>query len=255
MSASTKFTPTTPLPLPAALPQVMVYGQPGLRQLSQTIPVDFPKEDNPSKQQLGLWSIIQTMVNVLASIQAGGTTSPGGLAAPQINLSLLYPPAPNIRAVSLLLRVFVLPPGKVSKRDKYYREFINPVILNLDVANASCGDGCLSVPEASSNPTNPKAPPYIAGPSTFRSRSVTVEYSTFDNFPNGPRTTATFSCSDGTDAWFLVQHEIDHLNGKLYCDFFGPTTFAVNLDNIASGGFPQPTYLTYPAGFVNAVST
>ncbi len=92
------------------------------------------------------------------------------------------------------LRIFIL------KREDSYQEFINPAVIMYGDIVAFEGEGCLSIP----------------GASATTQRFATVKLSWLDK--NGIKNEALF---EGMEA-FAVQHEMDHLNGKLYIDQFGP---------------------------------
>ena len=77
---------------------------------------------------------------------------------------------------------------------------INPEITWSADEVVEYEEGCLSIPDFFANVTRPKA--------------VTVRY--LD--PNGELQEETFE-----QTWAVcVQHEIDHLNGKLFIDYLGP---------------------------------
>ena len=92
------------------------------------------------------------------------------------------------------VRVFIL------KENETFREYINPQVVRMAELVAFEGEACLSIP----------------GTSATTKRYKSLELVWFDR--NGNRTTGSF---EGVGA-FAVQHEIDHLDGKLYVDQFGP---------------------------------
>lgn len=92
------------------------------------------------------------------------------------------------------VRVFIL------KREDSYREFINPEILLQEELVDFEGEGCLSIPGAVAT--------------TKRFRKLRLKWT--------DRAGTTIE-EDFLDMQaFAVQHEMDHLNGKLYVDQFGP---------------------------------
>ncbi|MEO1291957.1 MAG: peptide deformylase [Pseudomonadota bacterium] len=111
--------------------------------------------------------------------------APGiGLAAPQ---------------VGVLKRVLVMdfsakedPPEPLA--------LINPEVIWVSEEVATGQEGCLSIPEQYDDVTRPA--------------SVRVRYVS----PDGNSEERTFEALGAT----CVQHEIDHLNGKLYIDYLGP---------------------------------
>ena len=84
--------------------------------------------------------------------------------------------------------------------EKNPRFFVNPEILPLTEDTAPYEEGCLSIPDQYADVTRPKV--------------VDVEWLDRD----GNLQTETF---DGLWAT-CVQHEIDHLNGKLFIDYLKP---------------------------------
>ena len=93
------------------------------------------------------------------------------------------------------LRIFIL-----KNDDGSVTEYINPLILVATEFVDFEGEACLSVPGASAI--------------TRRYKNLTLRW--VDK--NGLSHEADFK----DRAAFAVQHEIDHLNGKLYLDQFGP---------------------------------
>lgn len=113
--------------------------------------------------------------------------APGiGLAAPQVGV--------NVRMLVM----------DCAQRDEAEASrpmcLINPEITWSSDELSEYEEGCLSIPEIFANVTRPKA--------------VTVKY--LD--PDGEVQEETFE-----NTWAVcVQHEIDHLNGKLFIDYLGP---------------------------------
>jgi peptide deformylase len=91
-------------------------------------------------------------------------------------------------------RIFILKDGDS------YKEYVNPeIVLQRDLVEFE-GEGCLSIPGV------------LATTKRYSHLSLTW----LDK--NGIKNQAEF---EGMQA-FAVQHEVDHLNGKLYIDQFGP---------------------------------
>ena len=87
-----------------------------------------------------------------------------------------------------------------SEGDKREVILINPQIVWSSEENASSEEGCLSIPDFREEITRPK--------------SVRVKFLGLDNFPRE-------EIFEGLWAT-CIQHEIDHLNGKLFIDYLGP---------------------------------
>lgn len=134
--------------------------------------------------------------------------APGvGLAAPQVGLPLqlavIEDRAEYLKGAD---------PAMLAERERQPVEFfvlINPRIVHYSGDTAEFFEGCLSV----------------AGFSALvkRSRSVTVEY--LD--PNGKQ------CRLEASGWLarILQHEIDHLHGRLYIDRMESRSFAT-IENV-----------------------
>lgn len=91
------------------------------------------------------------------------------------------------------------------------QEFINPVILSQNNP-ISYDEGCLSIPGASAK--------------TTRFNELTLRYSRLSDMASNCRHETAFH---GLEA-IAIQHEMDHLNGKLYIDQFGPVKRGMVLD-------------------------
>jgi peptide deformylase len=91
-------------------------------------------------------------------------------------------------------RIFIL------KTNDSYQEFINPEVSDMQELVEFEGEGCLSIPGAQAT--------------TKRFRRLTLSW--LDK--TGTKKQATFEDMQA----FAIQHEMDHLNGKLYIDQFGP---------------------------------
>jgi peptide deformylase len=134
--------------------------------------------------------------------------APGvGLAAPQIDLP--------IQIVVIEDRPEYakdVPPERLAEREREpvpFHVLVNPRVVEQSQEQAEFFEGCLS----------------LAGYSALvkRSRMVTVEY--WDQTGKAQRTVAR--------GWYarILQHEIDHLNGRLYIDRMEPRSFTT-LDNL-----------------------
>lgn len=91
-------------------------------------------------------------------------------------------------------RIFIL------KNDTDYTEFINPEIISQEELVTFEDEGCLSIPGVTAN--------------TKRYRKVKLKWLNRE----GIIFTGEFTDLQA----FAVQHEIDHLDGKLYIDTLGP---------------------------------
>jgi peptide deformylase len=112
--------------------------------------------------------------------------APGiGLAAPQ---------------VGVLLRVIVMDCVKEADVPPRPMVLLNPEVIWASEEMNTYDEGCLSIPDQYADVTRPKV--------------VTVRWMDLD----GATQEETF---DGLWAT-CVQHEIDHLNGKLFIDYLGP---------------------------------
>jgi peptide deformylase len=96
--------------------------------------------------------------------------------------------------IGVSVKVFIL------KNETSFNEFINPEILSQSDLVPFEGEACLSIP----------------GALATTKRYSTLKLKWFDRF--GIEKQETFT---GFRA-FAVQHEMDHLNGKLYIDQLGP---------------------------------
>ncbi|MGD9632264.1 MAG: peptide deformylase [Pirellulales bacterium] len=117
-----------------------------------------------------------------------------GLAANQVNLPI---------------RLFVAnSEGDPAKRDTEF-VFINPV-LRKGKGTAEDSEGCLSIPD-------------LRAPVT---RNATIEVEAYDLDGNLIRADATGLMAR------ILQHETDHLDGKLFIDRLSPTEFAAVRDKL-----------------------
>lgn len=139
-----------------------------------------------------------------------------GLAAPQIGLSI---------------RLFII---DLSDKDDpelkdFKKVFINARILKEEGEKWEFNEGCLSIPDIRED--------------ISRHQSVTISY--FDEEWN--ESTETFS---GFKAR-VIQHEYDHIEGKLFTDKLGPLRRAMlksKLDTISKGGIKVDYRMKFPAG-------
>jgi len=109
--------------------------------------------------------------------------APGvGLAATQVNVHK---------------RVIVI---DVSEEKNQPLVFINPEITVLDSEQAECEEGCLSVPGYSET---------VSRPAHVRVKALNEQGEPFEIEPSDLLAVC-------------IQHEIDHLNGKLFVDYLSP---------------------------------
>lgn len=175
--------------------KIVQAGEPALRQASRELtPAEIVL---PSVQQ-----VIEHMRDTMRD-------APGvGLAAPQVGmgvqLAVIEDRAEYTAGVS---------PEVLAERERLpvpFMVLINPKIVEYSKETAEFFEGCLSV----------------AGFSALvkRSRRVTVEYLDENAHP----------CKVEASGWFarILQHEIDHLHGKLYIDHMETRSFMSN-ENLA----------------------
>lgn len=112
-----------------------------------------------------------------------------GLAAPQVGRSI---------------RIFVLDASSGAEDDPSLKDFkkvfINPVILESSGEKWVMEEGCLSLPEIRENVTRPD--------------TVRIRYQD-ENFVEHEETYSGFVAR-------IIQHEYDHLEGKLFIDYLSP---------------------------------
>jgi peptide deformylase len=174
--------------------KIVQVGEPVLRKAARPL---FPEEIAlPGTQQLIEW-MRETMRD-----------APGvGLAAPQIGLGIqvaVVEDRPEYAKDVL--------PERLAEREREpvpFQVLINPRIVEQSEEQIEFFEGCLS----------------LAGYSALvkRSRTVVVEY--LDQEAKPQRTVAR--------GWYarILQHEIDHLNGRLYIDRMEPRSFT-SLENL-----------------------
>lgn len=96
--------------------------------------------------------------------------------------------------IGKLLRVFIL------KREDTYDEYFNPEIISQEELVQFEGEGCLSIPGVQATTKR-----YRKLKLRWKDRLGTIKEGDFEDM-----------------GAFAIQHEMDHLNGKLYVDQFGP---------------------------------
>ncbi len=138
-----------------------------------------------------------------------------GLAAPQIGLSI---------------RLFVI--DITDKEDPEFQDFkkvfINPVILEESGEEWTFNEGCLSIPDVRED--------------IKRKQNVTIKY--MDE--NWREQVETYSGLAGR----VIQHEYDHIEGKLFTDKLGPLRKAMiksKLDAISKGAVRVSYRMKFPA--------
>jgi len=118
-----------------------------------------------------------------------------GLAAPQVGLP--------IRLFVMDLSVLA---DKEPKYDGFKKTFINPVIIEKSKETASLEEGCLSIP----------------GVNESVARPVKIKVRYFDD--------KFEACEDEFNDYIarVIQHECDHLEGKLFTDHISPIRRQMN---------------------------
>ena len=109
----------------------------------------------------------------------------------------------------------------------FKKVFINPEILERTGDEWSMNEGCLSLPEIREDVSRPE--------------TVTIKY--FDeNFMEHTETYSGFAAR-------VIQHEYDHLEGKLFIDYLTPLRRRLlksKLTNIAKGKVNPPYRIRIP---------
>ncbi len=139
-----------------------------------------------------------------------------GLAAPQVHKSI---------------RLFVIDASSATEEEpelaNFKKVFINPEILERTGDEWSMNEGCLSLPEIREDVSRPE--------------TVTIKY--FDeNFMEHTETYSGFAAR-------VIQHEYDHLEGKLFIDYLTPLRRRLlksKLTNIAKGKVNPPYRIRIP---------
>jgi peptide deformylase len=174
--------------------KIVQVGEPVLRKPGR--PLEQPEIALPEIQQL------------ILAMQETMRDAPGvGLAAPQVGLSLQLAVIEDRAEYSKEISS-----DRLAEREREqvpFQVLINPQIVEQSEEQVEFFEGCLS----------------LAGFSALvkRSRKVAVEY--WDEHGQPRRLEA--------QGWYarILQHEIDHLNGRLYIDSMEPRSF-MSLDNL-----------------------
>jgi peptide deformylase len=160
---------------------IVAYGAPVLRKVAGDITKDYPQLDKFIED---MWETMYYSNGV-------------GLAAPQVNKDI---------------RVFVIDTEQIfehledDEKGKYPDEpgvkkvFINPHIREVEGAEWSYNEGCLSIPKIRED--------------IMRPETVVMEYLDENFQPHSDR-------FNGITAR-VIQHEYDHLEGKLFIDYLKP---------------------------------
>ena len=172
-------------------------------------PVLRKKAENISKDMEGLAEIIENMWETM--YYADGV----GLAAPQTGMSI---------------RMFVIDASSGADDEPELKDFkkvfINPEIIELSGEKWAFNEGCLSLPEIRED--------------VLRPDEVRIKY--FDeNFAEHDEVYKGY-------AGRIIQHEYDHLEGKLFTDYLSPLRKRLlksKLNDIARGKI-QPHYKIKP---------
>lgn len=146
-------------------------------------PVLRKKAENIDKSYEGLEELIENMWDTM--YKADGV----GLAAPQVNKSI---------------RLIVIDASPFGEDDESLKDFkvvlINPEIIEFRGEKETFNEGCLSLPTIREDVERPT--------------EITIKYQD-ENFKNHEENW------DGVKAR-IVQHEYDHLQGKLFVDHISP---------------------------------
>ncbi|QJB30166.1 peptide deformylase [Chitinophaga oryzae] len=161
---------------------VMAYGHTILRTPCTEVPADFP----------GLAELVENMWQTLAGARGVG------LAAPQVNQPLrlfIVESRSTFNQLGPEERARLFPDGAGIRET-----FINPRITAVSAEDWEDEEGCLSIPG-------------LWAP-VRRPWSITIEYQDADLRPRR-RTCAGLTAR-------MIQHEYDHLEGRLYLDLLSP---------------------------------
>jgi peptide deformylase len=161
---------------------VVAYGSNILRKVAEEITPDYP----------GLEKLIADMWDTM--YHSNGV----GLAAPQINKPI---------------RIFIVDSLQIfdnmeteEEKNEYPGDsgikqvFINPQIISHDDDLWAYNEGCLSIPKIRED--------------VMRPREITIEYDD-ENFVSHTKTFTGITAR-------VIQHEYDHLEGKLFIDYVSP---------------------------------
>jgi len=157
-----------------------------------------------------LGELIQNMFDTM--YQAKGV----GLAAPQIGLPI---------------RLFVIDPSPYADEDisvkKLKKVFINPKIIAVEGENCFFNEGCLSIPDIREE--------------IERQEKITIQYMDEKG--------EEFTESYGGIAARVIQHEYDHVEGKLFTDRLSPLRKRMlqsRLDLISKGEIKVDYKMRFP---------
>jgi len=188
---------------------VVAYGTPILKKMAEEIDQDYK----------GLDKLLSDMFETM--YEASGV----GLAAPQINKSL---------------RLFIVdaspfaeveegedPDPMAEGLDGFKKVFINPIIEEESGEEWSFAEGCLSIPKIRED--------------VYRKPNIKISY--FDE--NWDFKEEEY---DGYAAR-IIQHEYDHIEGKLFTDYLSPLKKRMlkkKLVNISKGDIEVPYRMKFP---------
>lgn len=127
-------------------------------------------------------AILNTLIDRMYATVTDSVSGGVGIAAPQVGI-----------------KKRVIWVQRFDKDEDPFELYLNPKILFYSSLRQDCREGCLSVP-------------VIRGNSSKRSYAIVVQY---DNFES----TGNIEMIEGFTA-VIFQHEIDHLNGILFFDYF-----------------------------------
>ena len=149
-------------------------------------PILLHPDSRLKKKAVNIENIDDALINLAEDMMETMYDAPGiGLAAPQ---------------VGILERLIVMDCAKKEDEDPDQFIMVNPIITTSSEEKNIYEEGCLSIPEHFAEITRPQL--------------IQVEWVDLE----GKQHTQEF---DGLKSTCL-QHEIDHLNGKLFIDYLGP---------------------------------
>ena len=149
-------------------------------------PIVLHPDARLKKKSLEVESITDAFIKLADDMMETMYDAPGiGLAAPQIGV---------------LERLIVMDCAKKEGEEPDPIIMVNPIITASSAEKSVYEEGCLSIPEHFAEITRPEL--------------VQVEWVDLD----GKQYSEEFNGLKST----CVQHEIDHLNGKLFIDYLGP---------------------------------
>ena len=149
-------------------------------------PIVLHPDARLKKKSVEVEGITDALIELADDMMETMYHAPGiGLAAPQIGV---------------LQRVIVMDCAKKEGEEPDPIIMVNPIITDFSAEKSVYEEGCLSIPEHFAEITRPEF--------------VQVEWIDLD----GKQHSEEFNGLKST----CVQHEIDHLNGKLFIDYLGP---------------------------------